>query len=136
MFLLSTTEKLLLYVQDSCTVTLADDFSIDSSLNWKFKFSASWERITAKSLIQTLSVLIWQPLSEKELKTKVDDSVTISLAYQQDKLNQSWGYMRTATMDFMKYYSLSTGAGISFGYEQDKILRLSLNYTLGLKISF
>ena len=135
-FLLSTTEKLLLYVQDSCTVTLADDFSIDSSLNWKFKFSASWERITAKSLIQTLSVLIWQPLSEKELKTKVEDSVTISLAYQQDKLNQSWGYMRTATMDFMKYYSLSTGAGISFGYEQDKILRLSLNYTLGLKISF
>ena len=45
---------------------------------------------------------------------------------QQDKKNkQSYGYMRTSEMNFKEHYSVSSGAGITFGYEQDKTLSLA-----------
>lgn len=135
-FLLSTTEKLLFYLEPSNILSFTSDFDIDSSINWKLKFKSGWERFSSNSLLRAISVAIWPVLLQNNLNTKVTDSINIIIAQKEEKNQQSWGYTRTSQMDFMKNYSITSGAGIKFGWEEGKTFSLALEYTLGAKISF
>ena len=135
-FLISTTEKILFYIQDSNVLSVSTDFFIDSDINWKCKLQTAWERNTSKSLLQSLSTAIWPKLLQNDLNTKVKDKITIIFSRKEGQNEQSYGYMRTSQMDFMTNYSVTSGAGIKFGYEEGKTFYLTLNYTLGAQISF
>ena len=135
-FNIADTQKVIFYMADSNIINIQTEAAVDNFLNWKFNITSFWERTDTKSLLQSLTIAVFPKAKEWALKTKIKDSITIKLLQQDKKNKQSYGYMRTSQMNFKEHYSISSGAGITFGYEQDKTLSLALNYTLGLKIVF
>ena len=133
---IADTQKVIFYMANSNIVNIQTEMSLDNFLNWKFNITSSWERTSTKSLLQSLTTAVYPKALEWALKTKIKDSISIKLLQQDKKNKQSYGYMRTSEMNFKEHYSVSSGAGITFGYEQDKTLSLAVNYTLGLKIVF
>ena len=135
-FQISSGELLTFYIQDSNTLTVTTDFYIDNYINWSFKTSAAYNRKTEKSLLLALTHLCWQNSKTMNLSPAVKDTISISLSTQNKTNKQIYSYLRTSEITFLKNFNLSSGAGLSFGYEEDKTFRLGLNYELGLKISF
>ncbi len=135
-FQISTGELLTLYIKDSNTLTINTDFYIDNYINWSFKTSAAWNRKSQNSLLLILTHLCWKKSNTLDLSPKVKDTVNISLSTQNKTHKEIYSYLRSSEISFLKNYFLTSGAGISFGYEQNKTFRLGLNYELGLKISF
>ncbi|MBR5401491.1 MAG: DNA polymerase IV [Treponema sp.] len=133
--------QLLFYIADNSTLTLQNEESVssslyDSSTSWKVSLSASWERDTPKSLTLELTKLILAGQELKDLKTTVKDSASITIGHEQDILTQSYEYSRSSNIQFHTNYYLTSKAGLLFGYTQNKTMRLSLKYNLGLKINF
>ena len=135
-FTITDTQNINFYLIDTNIVNVKTDFSIDNFINWKFKIYTGWERISSKSLLQSLTTSIYPSSLEWDLKTKITDSITINLMRQDTINSQAYTYMRTAEMTFLDNFTVKSGAGITFGYEQNKTFSLSLNYTLGVNLYF
>ena len=96
------------------------DFYIDNYINWSFKTSSVWNRKTEKSLLLMLTHLVWQKSNTMNLSPTVKDTFNISLSTQNKTHKEIYSYLRTSEISFLKNYTLSSGAGLSFGYEQYK----------------
>ena len=135
-FTISMSELLLYYIDNSNTLTVNTDFSIDNKVNWIFKAAATWGRSSQNSILLALTKAVWKKSNEMDFKSTVRDSVNLSLS-RQNKINkQTYEYLRSAEIGFTDMISVNSGAGILFGFEQDKTFKLSLSYKLGIKISF
>ena len=135
-FQISTGEILTLYIIDSNTLNINTDFYIDNYKNWTFKTAAVWSRKTQNSLLLELTHLCWKKSYELDLYPKVSDSFSISLSTQNKKHKEVYSYQRSSQIQFLEHFNLTSGAGLSFGFEQGKTFRLGINYELGMKILF
>ena len=135
-FVLNTSELMLFYIDNSNTLTLSTEFSIDNNINWSFKSSAAWNRNTQKSLLLLLTKAIWKEAKQMEFNSTVRDSAAISLGRQNRINKQTYEYKRSSEIKYTENVLITSGAGIAFGFEQDKTCRLSLNYKLGIKIIY
>lgn len=135
-FVISSSELMLFYIDNSNTITINTDFSIDQKINWSFKVSSSWNRNSKNSLLLITTNALWEKSREMDFKSSVRDSANISLS-RQNKINkQTYEYKRTAEVSFRDNVFMTSGAGILFGFEQNKTFRLSISYNLGIKITY
>lgn len=135
-FQISAGELLNFFIDASNILTISSDFYFDNYINWSFKTSSSWKRKTEKSLLLILTHLVWQKSNTMNLSPTVKDTFNISLSTQNKTHKEVYSYLRTSEISFLKNYTISSGAGLSFGYEQYKTFRVGLNYELGLKAEF
>lgn len=135
-FQISFGELLTFYIETANILTVSTDFYFDNYINWSFKTSSVWNRKTEKSLLLMLTHLVWQKSNTMNLSPTVKDTFNISLSTQNKTHKEIYSYLRTSEISFLKNYTLSSGAGLSFGYEQYKTFRVGLNYELGLKAEF
>ena len=135
-FVINSNELMLFYIDNSNTLTLGTEFSLDQKINWKFKTTASWNRSTQDSLLLELTKMIWSEARQMEFKCSVKDSASIALG-RQNKINkQTYEYTRSSEIKYTENVYISSGAGLTFGFEQNKTFRLSFLYNLGIKILY
>ena len=138
---INAVDQLLFYINDLSSITLRSEANISSGLNdsttdWKVKTSAAWERDSKKSLALELTKLILPAEYIPKLKSSVKDSASVSLSRTTNIITQVYEYSRSSRLQMQPNYSLNAGASILFGFEQNKTMKLSLVYNLGLKINF
>lgn len=135
-YLISDVAKLLFNLDQASYVTVNTDFSLESTGALKIKAGTGWNRRVQESLLLVLTNAVWKQSRTMELKATMTDSVSFTLANSKTSHIQTYGYSHDSALEFLNNCSITSGAGLLFGFEKGKTFKLSLEYKLGAKINF
>ncbi len=135
-FSVSDSAKLLFNLKDSDYLEISSLFSFDSSKNVIVKAGTSWTRQTQTSLLLILTNAVWKASRTMDIKPVLKESFNFGLDLAKNRHKQTYEYMHDSSLEFLNNCSVTSGAGLLFGFEKGKTFRLSLEYKLGVKINF
>ena len=128
--------KLLFNLKDSDYLEFNSSVSFDSSKNVLVKAGTSWTRQAQTSLLLMLTNAVWKASRTMDIKPFLKESFNFNLDLAKNRHKQTYEYMHTGSLEFLNKCSVTSGAGLLFGFEKGKAFRLSLEYSLGVKINF
>ena len=135
-YLISDAAKLLFNLGEQSFVTVNTDFSLESTNALKIKLGTGWNRRVDESLLLVLTNAVWKQSRTMDLKATMNDSISFSLTNTKASHIQTYGYQHDSALEFLNNCSITSGAGLLFGFEKGKTFKLSLEYKLGAKINF
>ena len=135
-YLVSDAAKLLFNVGEQSFVTVNTDFSLESTGALKIKAGTGWNRRVENSLLLALTNALWKQSRTMDFKSTMTDSFNFSLTNTKNSHIQTYGYTHDSSLEFLNDCSITSGAGLLFGFEKGKTFKLSLEYKLGAKINF
>lgn len=128
--------QLLLFITDYSTLSTAFDFSFETNKNWSTHMTLIYARPSNTSLTGDLINFFLKDSNKIAFEIKRKELVNIELKDFNNQLRQTYSYKHSVELKFLKNYSISTGIGGSFIYVQDNTNTLSLDLSVGAKISF
>lgn len=136
MFTITAYEQVLFYVSTNNTLKTGLDLAFDSELNWNTKTTIIWSRPGKTSII---SDLIKERMTDKdsvEIKIQRKEIFNTSVGQTEKKLKQKYDFTHSTDFNFLQYYTLSTGVGVTVISTQNVATNAGLTLSIGGKIEF
>ncbi|MCR4900731.1 MAG: DNA polymerase IV [Treponema sp.] len=133
---ISDNSQITLFLKDSDNLSINSSFSLDNRNSLKLKTGALWTHGVNKSLLLSLTKLVWPGASKTTIVNTMSESLSLSLSKDKKTFSQAYEFSHNCELRFLKNCTINSGAGIIFADEKNKTFKLSLEYMLGAKIVF
>lgn len=126
----------ILMITEKQTLSNAVDFSIDNTFDWTTHYTMIYARPGVTSLITALIDVFNKSQNKTEFIITRKDSFNMELGLSDKTFRQKYNYMHSVDLNFMKYFTITTGIGAGFTSIQNSVSSLSLDYSIGGKAEF
>ena len=122
-----------LYLKNSHKINFTIDTTFETPNNFFLNNRISWERPGKSSLVSALYYIFTR--KDNSFITTRKDSISVGLAFSNNKFSQKYEYIHNCDVKILKYASINTGFGSGISINETS-LNLNVLLQLGLKIEF
>lgn len=135
-FELNTYLQASLFIKDNNLIKLGADLSFDQESNWTYQTTLIYKHNANKSPIISLIKLVKKDLDSKQVKLSRSESLNLKLKNTDTIFYQSYEVNHTLNIELYKHFTLNLGLDGLYSHTSSKAAILSLNGTIGGKLSF
>ncbi|MBR7064126.1 MAG: hypothetical protein IKI31_03115, partial [Treponema sp.] len=124
------------FINDFDKLESAIEFSIETNSDWSFRTSATWKRMGKHSPLVFLTSRIYKKYDKENAKIKRSHSFDIHLYSKEKELAQIYTLANSSDIQLFSHLAFTSSQSIFFESIQNTVMRLALNLSFSVKLTF